>query len=76
MAAMENLLKKSALPTAVMCSNDMTAIGALRVLTRAGMKVPKEMSVIGFDDIHLAEFVYPPLTTVQYVEERFGEGSV
>ncbi len=64
-AAMEQLLKSGTLPTGVMCSNDMTAIGALRSLTRAGLKVPDDLSVIGFDDIHLAEFVYPPLTTVQ-----------
>jgi DNA-binding LacI/PurR family transcriptional regulator len=75
MAAMENLLKKSELPTAVMCSNDMTAIGALRVLARAGMKVPKEMSVIGFDDIHLAEFVYPPLTTVHMSRSDLARGA-
>jgi LacI family transcriptional regulator len=65
MKAMEQLLAMPEQPTAVMCSNDMTAIGALRVLARRGMKVPDEMSVIGFDDIHLAEFVYPPLTTVR-----------
>lgn len=65
MAMMEKLLEGPELPTAVMCSNDMTAIGALRVLSRAGIKVPDEISVIGFDDVHLSEFVYPPLTTVQ-----------
>jgi DNA-binding LacI/PurR family transcriptional regulator len=48
-----------------MCSNDMTAIGALRVLAKNGLRVPDDMSVIGFDDIHLAEFVYPPLTTIR-----------
>lgn len=65
MLAMERILKIKELPTAVMCSNDMTAIGALRVLARAGLRVPDDISVIGFDDIHLAEFVYPPLTTVR-----------
>jgi len=63
--AMEEILKNKDLPTAVMCSNDMTAIGALRVLAKAGIRVPEDISVIGFDDIHLAEFVYPPLTTVR-----------
>jgi LacI family transcriptional regulator len=65
MRCMEQLLKSPTLPTAVMCSNDMTAIGGLRVLTRAGLRVPEDMSLIGFDDIHLAEFVNPPLTTVR-----------
>jgi DNA-binding LacI/PurR family transcriptional regulator len=65
MRAMELLLSLRELPTAVMCSNDMTAIGGLRVLARAGLRVPDDMSIVGFDDIHLAEFVYPPLTTVR-----------
>jgi len=65
MRAMEQLLRRKELPTAVMCSNDMTAIGALRVLAKAGLRVPEDMSLIGFDDIHLAEFAYPPLTTVR-----------
>src|SRR6201986_225420 len=65
MRAMEKLLKSKELPTAVMCSNDMTAIGALRVLAKEGLRVPEDISVIGFDDIHLAEYVFPPLTTVR-----------
>ena len=64
MKAAEQLLSLKNLPTAVMCSNDMTAIGVLRTFTRAGLRIPEDVSVIGFDDIHLAEFVYPPLTTV------------
>jgi LacI family transcriptional regulator len=65
MRCMELLLAQPELPTAVMCSNDMTAIGGLRVLSRAGMRIPEDISLIGFDDIHLAEFVNPPLTTVR-----------
>lgn len=63
--AMERLTALSELPTAVMCSNDMTAIGALHALYRTTHKVPDEISVVGFDDIHLAQFMLPPLTTVQ-----------
>jgi LacI family transcriptional regulator len=48
-----------------MCSNDMTAIGVLHKLYRAGLRVPDDLSVIGFDDIHIAEVTIPPLTTVQ-----------
>ena len=73
--AMQHLLSLSEQPTAVMCSNDMTAIGALRILTRAGLKVPQDMSVIGFDDIHLAEFVYPPLTTVRMSRKDLARGA-
>jgi LacI family transcriptional regulator len=50
MLAMEDLLRLSELPTAILCSNDMTAIGVLRSVARAGLKVPDDVSVIGFDD--------------------------
>jgi len=63
--AMEQLLKLKRMPTAVMCSNDMTAIGVLHKLYRAGLKVPDDLSVIGFDDIHIAQMTIPPLTTIQ-----------
>jgi DNA-binding LacI/PurR family transcriptional regulator len=62
---MDRLLKSRHLPTAVMCSNDMTAIGVLHTLYRAGLRVPDDLSVIGFDDIHIAQVTIPPLTTIQ-----------
>jgi DNA-binding LacI/PurR family transcriptional regulator len=64
-AAMEKILAAKIRPTAVMCSNDMTAIGVLHKLYRAGLRVPDDLSVIGFDDIHMAEVTIPPLTTIQ-----------
>jgi LacI family transcriptional regulator len=64
-ASMERLLAAKKMPTAVMCSNDMTAIGVLHKLYRAGLRVPDDLSVIGFDDIHITEVTIPPLTTVQ-----------
>ncbi len=63
--AMERLIALPELPTAVMCSNDMTAIGVLHALYRTTHRVPADISVVGFDDIHLAQFMLPPLTTVQ-----------
>ena len=65
MAAMEHLIELAELPTAVVCSNDMTAIGVLHALYRTTHNVPQDISVVGFDDIHLAQFMLPPLTTVQ-----------
>jgi DNA-binding LacI/PurR family transcriptional regulator len=64
-AAMEKLLATNPRPTAVMCSNDMTAIGVLHKLYRSGLRVPDDISVIGFDDIHIAQVTIPPLTTIQ-----------
>ena len=52
-------------PTAVMCSNDMTAIGVMREAYERGISIPQDLSVIGFDDIRLAQFIIPPLTTIQ-----------
>jgi LacI family transcriptional regulator len=65
MTAMEKLTALPELPTAVMCSNDLTAIGVLHTLYRTTHSVPQDISVVGFDDIHLAQFMLPPLTTVQ-----------
>lgn len=62
------LQKLSALrerPTALLCSNDMTAMGVLREAFELGIEVPRDLSVVGFDDIRMAEFVTPPLTTVR-----------
>jgi LacI family transcriptional regulator len=52
-------------PTAIMCSNDMTAIGALRAAYTKGLRLPEDLSVIGLDDIGIAEFTLPPLTTIR-----------
>lgn len=63
--AMQRLLNLKKQPTAIMCSNDMTAIGVQHALFEANLKVPEDFSLIGFDDIHLAEYTIPPLTTVR-----------
>jgi DNA-binding LacI/PurR family transcriptional regulator len=63
--AMETLLGAKKLPTAVMCSNDMTAIGVLHKLYRSGLRAPDDLSLIGFDDIQMARVTIPPLTSIQ-----------
>lgn len=61
----EHLLSIKQPPTAIMCSNDMSALGAMHAISRAGLSIPADISLIGFDDIKLAEYVLPPLTTIR-----------
>ena len=70
---MEQLLKLERRPTAVVASNDLTAIGVMRAIDAAGGRVPQEMSVVGFDDIWLARYTHPPLTTVQLSRTELGQ---
>ncbi len=68
--AMRQLLR--AHPDAVFAASDMMAIGALRALTEAGLRVPKDISLVGFDDIPAAAHTAPPLTTVRQPTQRMG----
>lgn len=63
--AMKNLLALEKPPTAVFCSNDDMAIGAMKAVNKAGLQVPIDLSIIGFDDIGYSEFSIPALTTVK-----------
>jgi LacI family transcriptional regulator len=72
-AAMNELLQLAHRPTAVMASNDLTAVGMMSAIRKAGLSIPKDISVVGFDDIWLAEFTEPPLTTVLFPRDRVAE---
>ena len=72
-AAAKALLEESKFPTAILCSNDLTAIGANAVLQKAGLRIPTDVSIIGFDDIDLASLVFPPLTTISLPRDRLGK---
>lgn len=61
---MKKLLRNKRRPTAVMTSNDVTAIGALGAIFEQGLKVPRDISLIGYDDIAMSAFTQPALTTV------------
>ncbi len=63
--AMRALLGARHHPTAVVCSNDMTALGVMHACYDAHIAIPKDLSVVGYDDIRLARYILPPLTTVQ-----------
>jgi DNA-binding LacI/PurR family transcriptional regulator len=63
--ALEKMLQFPNRPTAVICSNDMTAIGVMRQSYEEGVHIPRDLSLIGFDDIRLAQFMIPPLTSIK-----------
>jgi DNA-binding LacI/PurR family transcriptional regulator len=59
-------------PTAIVCVNDVMAVGALRELRERGLRVPQDISVTGFDNVKLSEFSYPALTTVHIPRDIIG----
>lgn len=75
-SGMQSLLKLPLPPTAVFCSNDDMAIGAMNAAFEHGLKIPKDLSVVGFDDIGYSQFTTPPLTTIKRpIEEISAEGA-
>jgi DNA-binding LacI/PurR family transcriptional regulator len=58
------LLKQPRLPTAVFVASDVVAMGAIRAIKQAGLRIPEDIAVVGFDDIPFAEYSDPPLTTM------------
>jgi LacI family transcriptional regulator len=70
--ATRTLLATGFQPTAIICVNDITAVGALRELRERGLRVPQDVSVTGFDNVKLSEFCYPALTTVHIPRDRIG----
>jgi LacI family transcriptional regulator len=72
MEAIRSLVKQGVLPTAILCGNDLIALGAISVLEQLGVRVPEDVSVVGFDDIVFARLATPPLTTVTVPRETLG----
>ncbi len=80
-AAMTELLRRGAAPdaarpTAIVAYNDLMAIGALRAIRAAGLVVPADISVVGFDDVSFAAFTEPPLTTIRQATAEMGRWAV
>ncbi|HEY6446313.1 MAG TPA: LacI family DNA-binding transcriptional regulator [Acidobacteriaceae bacterium] len=75
-SVMGQILASGNPPSAIMASNDMTAIGVLHALHRAGARVPEDFSVIGFDDVNFARFTLPPLTSVQMSRRELAKCAV
>lgn len=74
-AALE-LLKLERRPTAVFAANDSMGVGALRAFREAGLRIPEEMAVVGFDDVPIARYVTPPLTSVRVDLLQLGRRAV
>lgn len=74
-AVMEAALKKETTMTAVLCSNDVLAVGALQAAKAVGRKVPDDFAIVGFDDFDFAQYVDPPLTTVALPGYEMGRRS-
>lgn len=70
--AFAQVMKSAPQTTAVFCGNDVLGAGALRSARELGVKVPEDVSIIGFDDIELAEIAYPALTTVHVPHREMG----
>ena len=74
--AMNKLLARDAGFTAVFCMSDIMAVGAMRALTDAGLRVPQDISVLGFDGIELGQYVVPRLATVSQPQQEIADQSV
>ena len=74
--AAERLLGRRDPPTAIFCFNDEMAMGVLETAKRRHVRVPDDLSVVGFDDIRFARYTDPPLTTVAQPMRAIGEGTV
>jgi LacI family transcriptional regulator len=74
--AVEALVALSPRPTAVFAANDAMAVGAMSALRAAGLRVPDDVAVTGFDDIPLARYMSPPLTSVHVAIAELGAGAV
>lgn len=73
MSAVRSLLSHSDLPTALLCGNDLIALGAISALQEAKLRVPEDLSVVGVDDIIFARLASPPLTTIHVPREELGK---
>lgn len=73
--AMRELLDLTPPPTAVFVASDVVALGALSVIHAAGLSVPEDIALVGFDDIPLAQYVDPPLTTIRLPAAGLGWGA-
>jgi len=71
-----SILKMYPRPTAIFALNDLMALGALRAAAEAGYSVPRDLAVVGYDDLELSQFTNPPLTTIAQPKKEIGVQAV
>ncbi|EPP6380092.1 substrate-binding domain-containing protein [Vibrio alginolyticus] len=74
--AFKKMAQRGALPSSIFVSNDMMAMGVINAANELDIKVPDDLSIIGYDDIHIAKFMSPSLTTVHQPKYRLGQAAV
>ncbi|ELA6769670.1 substrate-binding domain-containing protein [Vibrio alginolyticus] len=74
--AFKKMAQRDALPSSIFVSNDMMAMGVINAANELGIKVPDDLSIIGYDDIHIAKFMSPSLTTIHQPKYRLGQAAV
>jgi LacI family transcriptional regulator len=74
-AASRRLLEQADRPTALVTHNDIIAIGAIKAAAQAGLRVPDDISLVGYDDIAQAAYAVPELTTIAYPKHRIGRAA-
>ncbi|EHK9126493.1 substrate-binding domain-containing protein [Vibrio parahaemolyticus] len=74
--AFKKMAQRGALPSSIFVSNDMMAMGVINAANELSIKVPDDLSIIGYDDIHIAKFMSPSLTTIHQPKYRLGQAAV
>jgi DNA-binding LacI/PurR family transcriptional regulator len=73
---MKSLILKENLPSAIFCGNDTVAMGVMKALDEHGIRVPEDISLVGFDNIDTSSYLKPPLTTIDIPKKELGRLAV
>ncbi|WP_038888337.1 substrate-binding domain-containing protein [Vibrio campbellii] len=74
--AFKKMVERGSLPSSIFVSNDMMAMGVINAANELGIQIPEQLSIIGYDDIHIAKFMSPSLTTIHQPKYRLGQAAV
>ncbi|MCL9782471.1 substrate-binding domain-containing protein [Vibrio sp. S4M6] len=74
--ALHKMYQQGPLPSALFVSNDMMAMGVINAANELGINIPEDLSIIGYDDIHIAQYMTPSLTTIHQPKYRLGQAAV